>query len=681
LTNATRVWLAAGFVLLAACSKDDDKKPQGTFQVRAAGGTGSTGAGGQGGDLYIESSSGGDVEISKDGALPKIPSFKWLNPSLGSNPLTVTTNTTVTPDGSQRVLGDDGATTATGLWVKAGATLTLEPNYDWDGIAGNETAYLYLDEGVLVEGTIVTGPKNGAGPDAAQLYLYATTIVIAKTGRVDTSGDDVAAGDGGDAGYLRLGADGSAFSEGTLLARGGRGTTSGGSGNGIGLYGDWGMAVHTGEMDASGGDASDGQGGGAGWAEVSVDDLGTALNSGTMRARGGNGTTGGGSGGWLYVENYDRGPAYSTGELDGAGGNASVDGSGGEGGGVYVEAYGADAVLGGTVSVHGGHGAGSGNGGWGGDVDLYNWDTWGENAIVPAGRIVLGADLDVSGGNGVNGGGGGYVDVETGSERPSSEQPQIRFVGFAAIDVSGGHGGSDGGYGGDVEVYAYPSAPYAGTQRHGSILNEASITGRGGDATTGSAAGGGYVELSGYGEFDGWDLLVVAAEPGSTSNVTNQGEIDVGGGNGVSGAGNGGDVYLSAYGDVRNEASLRSNGGNSGSWGGYGGYVELYGDAAVTSDAALFANGGTGTDGNGGSGGSVWLYGERAICRDIAANGGASTAAAGGHGGDAGVGSAFGSSSFGTFSVVPGTGAPAGDVGYVWVDGFQVALTDGKYKR
>jgi hypothetical protein len=200
LTNATRVWLAAGFVLLAACSKEDDKQAQGTFRVRAAGGAGSTGTGGQGGEVDVESSSGGDVEISKDGALPKIPSFKWLSPSLGSNPLTVATDTTLTPDVSERLLGDDGATTATGLWVKAGATLTLEPNFDWDGIAGNDTASLDVDEGVLVEGTIVTGPRNGAGPDASSLYLYATTIVISKTGRVDTSGDDVAAGDGGCAG-------------------------------------------------------------------------------------------------------------------------------------------------------------------------------------------------------------------------------------------------------------------------------------------------------------------------------------------------------------------------------------------------------------------------------------------------------------------------------------------------
>src|SRR5262245_6617021 len=148
----------------------------GTATFKSLGGKGSVGAGGSGGICRVAGLSASDTQVLKTGAINTAFIMPSATPPLGSNPLTISANTTLdvpggalTP-GLTTVLGDNGTTTATGLWVKPGVTLTLGPNWDLDNLdvdndvstGTKEQCRIAFQLGVLVEGNIRVLARDGS---------------------------------------------------------------------------------------------------------------------------------------------------------------------------------------------------------------------------------------------------------------------------------------------------------------------------------------------------------------------------------------------------------------------------------------------------------------------------------------------------------------------------------------
>lgn len=661
--------------LVAGCSGSDGKHA-GTNRIVATGGAG-TRNGGSGGAIAISSNSGGDVALVRDGEVPAAPAVRWQRPGLGANPLTISGAVTRTTT-SSGLLGDDGTTAATGLWVQKGAVLTLVPP------EGEYSAAIALEQGVLVEGTVQTAAPAGlAAVNRASLQIEAGNLVVTEDGTLTTTGDDVSVGNGGNGGAIGIYVGGSIFNAGRILARGGRGET-GGSGFPIELSAAGGWAVNTGTIDSSGGAATNGLAAGAG--EIALyADAGTAVNAGTIAARGGEGTSGGGEGNAVWVECGTRGAAYAVGTLDVSGGAASA-GFGGSGGIVFLESSGGDAVLGGVVRARGGAGTGpDSSGGAGGWLEISASAVNDGFAYVPAGSVVVGADIDLSGGAGAWGREGGRVYVDASSEIAGAVEPQIRFVGYAALELSGGAGDEVGGGGGGLMVSTSPRGGLEAAYRLGGITNEVPITADGGASASGNGGSGGGVYLVASAQ-DGGAELSAATPAGSEADVVNRGALSARGAGGGTGSGSGGTVVLQATRLARNEGGVVATGG-AGAAGAGGGEVVVFGPVEAVLTGQVDVSGGAGSTGAGGFGGYALIYGGTASANAVSANGGATAApassgSAGGDGGFVQLLSTLGmSGGRGLVSVAGGGGEAPGLVGRVVIDGIDVALTDGALSR
>ena len=179
--------------------------------IDTSGGDGSDGDGGDGNYIEFYTYTSGDINILKSGGVNTAFTANSYKIDLGTNPLTVDANTTLTPGttvgyayGDDSFYGDDGATDATGVWIKPGFTLTVLPNNDTDNADGDATAstgtmeraYLYFGGNGInwyIQGKLVVGRKDsvaigdGLTGDGADLYLYIQEgFVTAPGSTVDT---------------------------------------------------------------------------------------------------------------------------------------------------------------------------------------------------------------------------------------------------------------------------------------------------------------------------------------------------------------------------------------------------------------------------------------------------------------------------------------------------------------
>lgn len=277
-----------------------------------------------------------------------------------------------------------------------------------------------------------------------------------------------------------------------------------------------------------------------------------------------------------------------------------------------------------------------GDGGFGGDVELYGQSSLENSGVIntaggsASGASGLGGDggyidlvgdialnnsgsLTASGGNGIDVGGlGGWVWLEVFTEG------DLRNSG--AIDTTGGDAtAGSGGLGGEVDIYAYG----------GSLYHNAPVTTSGGNTTDSLADGGngGYIAI---GTFQGWNVATPAGD------LVISGSLDTSGGSAApAGSGNGGyggtvDFYVGNYAvdDPAQELNQRlrllgykgiDTGGGSGNFGGSGGEVDLLCDygyvnpANLVNEAAISTRGGSVAAGAlslpsyGGKGGDVYL--------------------------------------------------------------------------
>lgn len=421
-------------IALAACSGGDGGGPSAPAPaIGARGGAGRTGAGGAGGNVVVSVTPGGGASIRPGVAPPALAEPAVPAPDLGANPRTFAADATLLAAGP--ILGDDAATPATGLWVKAGATLTLDPG-------GSAVAYLLVSGAIRVDGTLRTTMYDPSRA-TAWISLRAAALHVSATGRIDATPAD-AAGDGLGASGVLVRTSGPIVNAGAIVARGGRGAT-GGHGGELDLGASAGPLVNTGLIDGSGGEGSGGPGGYAmgaslwgDWGDGATCD---AHNTGRIVARGGDGTAGGGDGGYAYLAGCGVGDTFNGGALDASGGDATAGGPGGLGATASVEASGGRALVRGTLRARGGRAA-NGTGGRGGWVEVLATGTTG------AVRAVVVAELDAGGGDGDAGGDGGNVLVQ--QEGFAGGDLRVE-VGTAAVDVGGG-AGTPGGAPGTVSV-------------------------------------------------------------------------------------------------------------------------------------------------------------------------------------------------------------------------------------
>jgi hypothetical protein len=671
--NASRISLAApltlAFAALACSGGTPQPPPAGTLKIVTKGGTATTGPGGLGGAVTVSGSGGGPLQLLQTGLPDASFTVDTAQPALGANPKTIATSTTlVVNDPANPVNGDTVATQpATGLWVKPGITLTLQPFV-------GATSTLNLTSGVLVEGTL-TATRNPAG-DATSITITCANLLVTTAGIIDLSGLDSGVALGGAGGTFQVTATGAIAHAGKFTAKGGAGV-GGGPGGSFGATSSVSIVASSGTIDVSGGSGTTGAGGPGGTAgSIAAFAQGDVGSSGALTARGGDGTTGGGDGGFVILQSIGA-AARSSSAITTSGGSATVGGNGGTAGTIGVQSAGRDLLVTGSLQAQGGAGAGAGGvGGSGSSVSL---------ARAPAsvsGSLLLAAGIDTSGGSGTAGGGsagGVTVNGSSGTVFPDSKQ-YASLLGYASIDTSGG-GGTVGRTAGNVSITqsAAFSQPGNTTLYTDDVRNEVPITAKGGAGSAGNGGRGGNVSFRN---------TSVMALP-TTHSTVNVADIDASGGTGTAAGGGGGTVSMSDQYQVSNQGKVNTTAGNGGTGnGGSGGALSFTAaDGTVENLGELQAAGGSSTGGNGGSGGDFNAQGnEVTAAQNFTGNGGASTTARGGFGGDVVLlGVRTGTLFSGTLSVKAGTSVagftPAPTDGLVLIDGVTQALTGGQYTK
>lgn len=596
----------------------------------ASGGSSTSGSGGNGGYVYIDTY-GGAVKVLKSGTVGTVITVPTYTPNFGTDPsahavISAGTTTTVVVDTDDfsgalcMVSGDpnlyigdgsgicgDGDLIVTGLTVETGATLVLVDQ----GHCGGPGCYpnLQLSNDLVVNGVITSDASAG-------LYIEASTIDVKSGGKIVTSATTTDSS----AGELYLGYGNGLtkqiINQGAIEAKG----LGNGSGGYIFFEPDD-LVVNTGTIDASGGDSTvTGSAGGSGGVSGELDvyvDHGDFYSSGIIRVNGGKGATSGGDNNadfcnwtdqWgnycnsIYIETalYDNtnrnGDIVISGTWE-ANGGEGVEGMGGYGGYIYLQPNALGAVtINADLSVKGGNGMGTGSH-WGAytyGIDIFqNFDTYGSGFTLPAsaGKISIAGTYDLRGGGGDAGGGNaGYLAVYGNNYTADVPGADIELIGLAAIDLNGGEGTSGGSASSQAfEIFTYNTSSYPA----GPITNEARIDARGGKATFAGNTGGtgGYVQIQVGG----------LGTPGELIN--NSGAIDISGGAGDNGGAASGGGFSDALSmiavHITNSGALTANGGNGTTAGGNGGNITLNSTDSATLATSNTGNlsvvGGTGT--------------------------------------------------------------------------------------
>jgi hypothetical protein len=668
----------------------------GAFKILSRGGTGSAGAGGNGGGIRIHNLSGSEGQVLKTGSVDASIAIPETLPVLGPNPRTISTDTELSVvaglfAGQTFILGDDGVTNATGLHVLPGVVLTLHANWDSfnqdldnDPATGNkELCNLSFPQAVIIEGTVETVDKEAYATWKSDLQLGGDgTVLIRENGKISTRGENAATGFGGTAGFIILFSSGSVVNRGTLDASGGTGEI-GGWGSQIILQSAFWAVYNSGPLRTAGGDGTNGAGGGGAQITITASAAagsftgGGVLNSGDLTSRGGNGTTGGGPGGNIISTSNDSdGPFFSSGVLDSSGGRAWLSGNGGNAGQIVVRARGGEARVSGALYARGGAGAGTGNGGNGNFMQISADNIGGQP--VGAGCFV-GADLDASGGNGAVGGNAALIEVWNnatfgGPHLQPGRQPCI-LTGYLILDASGGSGTTAGGAAAGVELNNYAANDGGGTPHLRSFLNEADLAARGGNASAGPGGAGSSVFFGARNNYASTNTTDVDRQ------LVNRGAVIVHGGNGVTG-GAGGTFTMNDPFYVRNEGAVTTSGGSGTTGpGGAANNSILYSDGLTLNTGALTANGGPSGSGTGGAGGQATIQGAASSqSGTMSARGGNSTTGTGGGGGRLRIISFNGatpSTISGFLDVRGGAGAAVGVEGTILIEGIFQALDGG----
>jgi hypothetical protein len=659
----------------------------GTNTIVTAGGDGTTFNGGSAGnvDLTLANGSlGGHVKLFKSGTvdasftMPAEPAFH-----AGSAPATISIDTRVKRyaattgvtdaiflvdnDPALYVLVGGVATPATSLSIAAGKTVTFEHNSN-----GSTAAFTVVGD-VKNAGTI-TSDKLGDAKSLANVQISCASFYGEAGSSVALAGAAAAGSLGGAGGSFFVYANAHVMNQGTI-------TTTGGTGDDGGLGGAVRWSVYPGDLynmgaiTADGGVGAVGGGGGAGTV-VLESGYRTLHNAGAISASGGNGVTFGGNGNYLALTVNSLGALSNNVALQARGGTCSAaDCDGGSGGPVYLQAYSADLLSNGDINTAGADAKGTGAGGDGGALDIYDYtDTsFTGNVSIATGSVRVAGNLVMKGGAGARGGGGGHLALyDDPSNVPQGQE--IVLYGYTDIKANGGNStGGGGGRGGRVSFSnAYSQFPGGGSQGPGGgVINYASVSAKGGNGQQGGR--GGNYAMSTQTSFTFNSPNEIAANFGAT--------FDLRGGsssaNGTPGAVAGSFRMIGVSG-VENHADVNSTSGSAtgaNADGGSGPTSFLEADTGpATNTGAITVSGGTSASRGGGFGGGFHIYGTLATNSGALTSNGGNGMTTGGGGGSLELNSSPNgpSVSTGAFSVVGGTGTVAGTKGNVTVDGANV---------
>lgn len=712
-------------VIIPACGKKGDQGGMtpsagfvvpgtGGWRLLAKGGNSSGGAGASGGNIFVVATAGSDLNLLS-GALSVNTSFAVppSTPYLGTNPrrfLTPGPAILTTMVGVPWVLGDDGATIATGLLVAPGVTLTITTNSPNVGLRNAVT--LAFAHGIWIQGTLTVAkgdastPGDAASNNSASLTLSCENLLTDPGATIVTDGatGSAAAPSGGNGGGIRFDSGSNVINQATISARGGAGFTSSGNGGRGGLVMiDSGTFLYsTGDITTSGGTgtaatALGGQGGSiilsGSTLILPVPDNSESAGcyvSGALTARGGDGGGGGGAGPSdpnPLLPAFKAGVALMCGgtssvlggqgifnvTIDASGGNATVSGNGGagavpgsiaSGSGILLSSSGGTLQVAGSANLRGGAGKGSGNGGAGGSAVIQQQYGAGASGTGSppdvTGGMAVAFDVDSSGGPGTVGGVAGDIHVDQPlTWVPAGQNPCV-LAGYASIDSSGGDGTSLGGNAGSISIANTVENDLYNNYVNGGIQNAVPLIALGGAASAGFGGNGSTVSI----KTDLWPN-------GSTNehSVVNSAPITIGGGTGTTGGGGAGLLTLYDHFSVTNSGAIVVNGGNgtAGS-GASGGSASLQSDIQVSNSGAISCNGGNGAALNGGSGGPIKIQTQGKVGYGIpgsATNSGALTSNggsggyAGGPGGTIEIFDHFSATNSGTITCTGGTGGSA----------------------
>jgi hypothetical protein len=412
-----------------------------------------TGAGGDGGEVYLYADIGADGggTLYNAGAIDTTGGDGDGDGGDGGYVGAWIDGPAAVPD----MVASSNAYNLAGIDTRGGA-VTGEDGSGGDG--GEIWMALYPEGGSFnvlgvkkIEATGGDGAEGGGSSDGVYFYSDDTDADYTNEAEIDTSGGDaMVSGAGGDGGNIELYNDGSSSTidnSGNLTANGGSGVNEGGDGGNIYLYiwdggvANTGSITNSGKLTSRGGDHTGDNpaefAGDGGYVEVEIDGsadgaTGTVSNTGAIDTTGGNSTNGiGGDGGpaEVEIENALSDPDNSvsnTADITTNGGVGGVDG--GEGG--YVDFYspGVETTNSGAISTQGGAGD-TGNGGNGGSVTMYG------EPVTNKGNI------NASGANGkVNGGNGGSIDLYSTGGTDTNNTGKLTSAGGSGDTLDGTDG-------------------------------------------------------------------------------------------------------------------------------------------------------------------------------------------------------------------------------------------------
>ncbi|MFO7592421.1 MAG: hypothetical protein R6X15_00060 [Pseudomonadota bacterium] len=489
---------------------------------------------------------------------------------------------------------------ATGLSVAAGVTLTLELN-------DTTEADIDFRNDIVNRGVITTADFTATSRGRLRLNVDGSLF---NHGTISTAGTDETR----NAGSINIWAEYAAFNSGTITSAGADTTSSTDGGNAdylnfmSGYY-----TENTGTLNAAGGD-SDNADGGSGDNIFIYSERGPVRNSGPLIATGGTGYgEDGGHGGSVVIMNNYAGDVLNSGDIDTSGGEGHA-GWGGDGGEVNFYAYGGALISSGDITTVGGDSSTNEDAGDGGDVyawisngySSWNYGTTPHKEVAFSGDIMTAGGTtggDVNSGDGDGGNGGDFEiytgDYDNGNEYTTGEAG-VTLYGYNTLDTRGGSGQYPGeggnvslyaGYGWDDALYGYTTGPVV---NHADILASAgAYTGSDSTGTHYAQGGGVSIETSYY-----------YAEDNPEATATNTGDITSHGADGRNASSRyrlrGGGVWMWGFNGTDNSGSIAVNGGNDlsedgslNSYGGRGGVVDLYAElGAVVNSGAIDSHGG-----------------------------------------------------------------------------------------
>ena len=545
---------------------------------------------------------------------------------------------------------------------------------------GSYRFYVRSDGLIDARGIDAPTASGERGGDGGGVEIAAMSGFYSK-GRILASGTDGdGAGDGGHAGMVasdfggvRVFSQGPITNQDDIIASGGNGADGGFAGTSALMSTTF--IWNSGDLLANGGIGYYGYGG-YGSTSGMMSYYSSVHNSGKVYAIGGDGAYGGGPtmgvqiGGAVY---YGAGDVINSGILRADGGDALTDGRGGDSGMSSVVSSGGDITTTGKISFSGGDGAGTGDGGNAGYGIIYNFYGYGSPlSYIQPGDVTIANDVLATGGNGVNGGYGGYMLTRSYSMPYLTEKPEegsVNLIGFDAIELNGGNG-AGGGTGGVNIAYTYSFSPYMDTAP-GAIVNNVPIELNGGTGTSGVSGMGGVVQR-----------IIRGLIYDEGSYIANNARIEAMGGDGTGAGAPGGIAMMSSYQDILNNGSIIVDGGNGtdvASVGGPGGVIQLISSYRVLNNATLSADGGDG-DMAGAPAGMIIAMGVERVNNKgaLGARGGDGVTGPGGPGGIIQLMSEnMKTKNSGTADVRGGLGTPEGMDGFIWFDMADVTPADG----